>query len=75
MIEILSPAEVETLRRLVGRMVDSVLEAERANGGKLPEGFGLPEPEPETVSDAGENGAAAPAGEAGPPADDAAPRP
>lgn len=26
----LSPAEVETLRRLVGRMVDSVLEAERA---------------------------------------------
>ncbi|SDL48871.1 tetratricopeptide repeat protein [Paracoccus chinensis] len=45
--------DVDRIRAKLNVGLDAVLEAERANGGTLPEGFGLPEPEPATVEASG----------------------
>lgn len=63
--------DVDRIRAKLEVGLDAVLAAERANGGKLPEGFGLPEPAPE----AEETGDAPPATDAGTPAEDVPPRP
>ncbi|MDA2917832.1 hypothetical protein MYX64_13505, partial [Nitrospinae bacterium AH_259_B05_G02_I21] len=64
---------LDRIRAKLNVGLNAVLEAERANGGVLPEGFGLPEPEP--VADAGKSGAAPPATGAEAPAPDVPPKP
>lgn len=44
--------DVDRIRAKLNVGLDAVLEAERKNGGKLPGGFGLPEPEPAATAEA-----------------------
>lgn len=63
--------DLDRIRAKLNVGLDAVLEAERANGGKLPKGFGLPEP----VAAADPEAEAAGESPSGAPADAVPPRP